>query len=58
MSTLATSLRLIVKLPPGEIRRHNRWNPGFFDTRFQKVERQLRRLGARPLGDFIPDLLC
>ena len=57
MPTLATKPTLYLNVLPGEVQRHNRWNPGFFDTRFQKVERQLRRLGARPLGDFIPDLL-
>lgn len=40
-----------------EIRRHNRWNPSFYDERFRRIERQLRRLGALPLGEFIPDEL-
>jgi len=47
----------MVRVATAEIRRHNRWNPGFFDIRFQEVERQLSRLRARPLGDFIPEFL-
>lgn len=57
MPTLATKPTLFLTVLPGKIGRHNRWNPGFFDPHFQKIERLLRRLGARPLGDFIPEVL-
>lgn len=57
MSASATAPSTSIKVAFGELRRRNRWNPGFYDQRYLKVERQLRRLGARPLGDFIPDVL-
>jgi len=46
---------MIVWVSQREICRHNRWNPSFYDERFRKVERQLRRVAAVPLGQFIPD---
>lgn len=57
MPASATAPSTTIKVAFGELRRRNRWNPGFYDQRYLKVERQLRRLGARPLGDFIPDML-
>jgi hypothetical protein len=46
---------LLTKVSLSEVRRHNRWNPSYYDERFRKVERQLRRMGARSLGEFMPD---
>jgi hypothetical protein len=43
-------------LEHGEIPGRNRWNPGYFEDQFMEVEAQLKRLGAVPLGTFIPDL--
>lgn len=57
MPTLAKEPTLYLSVLPGEVDRHNRWNPGYFDPRFQRTERLLLRLGARPLGDFIPEVL-
>jgi hypothetical protein len=57
MPTLATRPTLVVIVTPGKLRRHSRWNAGYYDKPFEKVERQLRRLGARPLGEFIPEVL-
>jgi hypothetical protein len=48
---------MIVRVSQREIRRHSRWNPSFYDERFRKTERQLRRAAAVPLGQFIPDEL-
>ena len=57
MPTLPTSPRMIVEVPQSELQRHNRWNPGYYDQRYQQMERQLRRLHAPALGDFIPEVL-
>jgi hypothetical protein len=48
---------MAVYVTAAQVTRHDRWNPGYFDRRYQKVEQRLRRLGARPLGDFIPEVL-
>jgi hypothetical protein len=57
MPTPATSPTRILKVAFRELERQNRWNADFYDPRFQEVERLLRRLGARPLGEFIPEVL-
>jgi hypothetical protein len=57
MTVAAESPTTIVWGNLGEIHRHNRWNPGYYEERFRKMERQLHRMGARPLGEFIPDAL-
>lgn len=48
---------LEVHLQQGEIVRHNRWNPGYYERRFRENERKLKKLHSVPLGDFIPDVL-
>lgn len=57
MTVAAESPTIIIRASLGEIRRHNRWNPGYYEERFRKMERQLHRMGARSLGEFIPDVL-
>ena len=37
--------------------RHNRWNAGYFEERFRRNERKLKKLRSVPLGNFIPDEL-
>jgi len=49
--------RMIVRVSQREMREHNRWNPSFFDEGFRRIERQLGRLSAVPLEQFIPDEL-
>jgi len=41
----------------GDIARSNRWNPAYYEERFVEVEHTLRRIGAQPLGRFIPETL-
>jgi hypothetical protein len=48
---------LEVSVSRAELMRHNRWNAGYFEDRFRKNERQLRRLHSVPLGDFIAEEL-
>ncbi len=48
---------LEVTISRSELMRHNRWNAGYFEGRFRKNERQLRKLHSVPLGDFIPEEL-
>jgi len=57
MPTLATVPTLFLEVPFGKVDESNRWNPGYFDPRFRKIERRLRQLNAQPLGNFIPEVL-
>ncbi|MBM4080668.1 MAG: hypothetical protein FJ278_13275, partial [Planctomycetes bacterium] len=57
MATAQQEPKMVVRVSQPEMCRHNRWNPGFYDERFRQTERQLRRMGAVPLGEFIPDEL-
>lgn len=48
---------LEVRIARPELLRHNRWNAGYFEERFRRNERSLKKLRSVPLGDFIPDRL-
>ncbi|MBI5384744.1 MAG: hypothetical protein HZA90_08645 [Verrucomicrobia bacterium] len=48
---------LEVRLAQGEVMRHNRWNAGYFEDRFRRNEKTLKKLRSVPLGDFIPEQL-
>jgi hypothetical protein len=46
-----------VKVAQIEMVNHNRWTPGYFDPRFRRNERALRKLASVPLDNFIPEKL-
>ena len=48
---------LEVRIARPELMRHNRWNAGYFEERFRRNERKLKKLHSVPLGDFIPEEL-
>jgi hypothetical protein len=48
---------LEVRIAQRELMRHNRWNAGYFEERFRRNERALKKLRSVPLGDFIPEQL-
>lgn len=48
---------LEVRIAQGEVMRHNRWSAGYFEERFRRNERVLKKLHSVPLGDFIPEQL-
>jgi hypothetical protein len=48
---------LEVRIARPELLRHNRWNAGYFEERFRRNEKKLKKLHSVPLGDFIPDEL-
>jgi len=48
---------LEVRISQSELRRHNRWNPAYFEERFRQNEKKLKSLESVPLARFIPDEL-
>lgn len=48
---------LEVRIAQRELMTHNRWNAGYFEERFRRNEKTLRKLGSVRLGDFIPEQL-
>ncbi len=48
----ATSL---VEISNGELKKHDRWVAAYFEPQFRQNERALKKLGAVPLGNFIPE---
>lgn len=48
---------MLVHLRQNELSHHNRWDPGYYDERFRKNERELKKLKSVALGDFIPEVL-
>lgn len=51
----APTLEVTIARP--ELLRHNRWNAGYFEERFRRNERKLKKLNSVSLGDFIPEEL-
>ncbi len=48
---------LEVRIAQRELMRHNRWNAGYFEERFRRNEKTLKKLRSVPLGDFILEQL-
>ena len=48
---------LEVSISRAEMLRHNRWNAGYYEDRFRKNERKLKKLRSVPLDKFIPEEL-
>ncbi len=57
MHELPDAPTLEVRISQSELKRHNRWNAGYFEERFRQNERKLKRLRSVPLGNFIPEAL-
>src|SRR5439155_7849489 len=57
MRELPDAPTLEVRIGRPELLRHDRWTAGYFEERFRKNEKKLKKLRSVPLGDFIPDEL-
>lgn len=57
MHELPDAPTLEVRISQGELKRHNRWNAGYFEERFRRNEKRLKQLHSVPLGSFIPEEL-
>ena len=57
MRELPDAPTLEVEIGRRELLRHDRWTAGYFEERFRKNEKKLKKLGSVPLGNFIPDEL-
>ncbi len=55
MNELPDAPTLEVKIGRPELLRHNRWNAGYFEERFRRNERKLKKLRSVPLADFAGD---
>jgi hypothetical protein len=57
MHELPDAPTLEVRIAQSELKRHNRWNAGYFEDRFRRNEKRLKQLRSAPLGEFIPEKL-
>jgi hypothetical protein len=57
MHELPNAPTLEVEIEQRELERHNRWNAGYFEERFRRNEKKLKKLHSVPLSEFIPDEL-